>query len=820
MGGTVTSSNLATSQAFITGNLNLGAAERIFEIQNGAAAIDLDVVGGILGVGGGLTKNGDGSLRFSGAAANSYTGTTTVNNGILELNHSAATNGAVVGSLVVGDGIATARVNVLAAEQIADSASIAVNANAILTFDHIAETIGPLTFGGGSIAITSGGSLTLTSDVITFSNSQQATIGSGQNQALNLGGVARTFDVAEGEAATDLEISEVVSNGSLVKNGAGTLRLSGAVNSTLSGVALNAGTLTLAKSASINAVTGNVTVGDGAGGADADVLRLGQNQQIAQLGTDTLTINSSGLFDLAGFSEGLGNLLLNAGHVAGGTVSFTGSVTSSAQATTATIDAAIDLLGSTTSFIVNEGAAADDLVISGILQNGAFHKSSSGTLRLTGGGANTANLQQISAGTLVLDKTAGVNALGGTSLIIGDGIGGPLANVVRYGANDNQLPDNMTVTVQPSGLFDLNGRSDTIGTLVMVGSGSVETGAGTLTVNNIVSSDNFISAGTINGKLNLGGDTLPFSIGDSTTAIDLTVTAAMSNGTLAKQGSGTLALAGAALSSAISYQLDEGTLSASGLVIGSTRSFTHNAGTFVGQLTNHGTFTYNGGTFTGGLTSDGSLVFNADFMSGNGLTNQGTMSVPAGQTLTLNGAGLLNAPTASISMDGGTLAGNGPLVNQGLLTGIGTLAGASGFSNSGQVVVSGGTLALNNTGANLNTGAIGVGLSQSFAVTTSLTNAGLVLLAGGTTAGPGTLTNAAGGEIRGVGGVQGPLLNDGGLIHATSTGTLTIANLSGGNVGGGELRPMTVRHSTSRTHSPPAARSFWPAPTPRSAAAR
>ena len=39
----------------------------------------------------------------------------------------------------------------------------------------------------------------------------------------------------------------------------------------------------------------------------------------------------------------------------------------------------------------------------------------------------------------------------------------------------------------------------------------------------------------------------------------------MSNGTLQKQGAGTLALTGSALTSPISYQLDDGTLSASGL---------------------------------------------------------------------------------------------------------------------------------------------------------------------------------------------------------------------------------------------------------------
>ena len=76
---------------------------------------------------------------------------------------------------------------------------------------------------GGSIA-TGAGTLTVNGNITTNASATSATI-SGQ---LNLGGATRTLDVADGEAAIDLDISAAISNGGITKTGAGTLQLSGA----------------------------------------------------------------------------------------------------------------------------------------------------------------------------------------------------------------------------------------------------------------------------------------------------------------------------------------------------------------------------------------------------------------------------------------------------------------------------------------------------------------------------------------------------------------------------------------------------------------
>jgi hypothetical protein len=41
-------------------------------------------------------------------------------------------------------------------------------------------------------------------------------------------------------------------------------------------------------------------------------------------------------------------------------------------------------------FTIDDGAATDDLLVRGVLQNGSFQKLGTGTMRLTGSSANTA----------------------------------------------------------------------------------------------------------------------------------------------------------------------------------------------------------------------------------------------------------------------------------------------------------------------------------------------------------------------------------------------------------------------------------------------
>ena len=115
---------------------------------------------------------------------------------------------------------------------------------------------------------------------------------------------------------------------------------------------------------------------------------------------------------------------------------------------------------------------------------------------------------------------------------------------VRFLGN-NQISDVSGVSVGAATLLDLNGFSDTIGSLNMTG-GSVTTGAGTLTLGGNLTTGITASTGTIAGNLSLGGAARTFTVGNNAPAIDVDVSASITNGGLVKDGAGTLRLVGSA----------------------------------------------------------------------------------------------------------------------------------------------------------------------------------------------------------------------------------------------------------------------------------
>ena len=168
----------------------------------------------------------------------------------------------------------------------------------------------------------------------------------------------------------------------LTKAGTATLTFSGSSANTYSGVTtVNAGELDLNKTAGINAIAGNLTIGDGTGGSGADVVKLLTANQIVN--SSTVTINSTGKLDLNNNAETIDGL----SGVAGSLVT----------------------LGSGTLTVgANNGTANFVGVISG---TGGLTKTGSGTQTLSG--ANTfSGATTVNAGTL---KTTAANALGGTS---------------------------------------------------------------------------------------------------------------------------------------------------------------------------------------------------------------------------------------------------------------------------------------------------------------------------------------------------------------------------------------------------------------------
>ena len=233
-------------------------------------------------------------------------------------------------------------------------------------------------------------------------------------------------------------------------------------------------------------------------------------------------------------------------------------------------------------------------------------------------------------------------------------------------------------------------------------------------------------------------------------------------------------------------------------------TFTQAGGTVNGTLQNQGTFTYQSGLFNGRLLNQGTANPGTSFTAGNGIENDGAMTVTAGQTLTVNGAGLDNVGTFTLS--GGIVSGGGPVLNDfgGTIQARGTinpvLTNNGLLSVSGALTLTNGTAATNNgilqgsgtiVGNIINAagGAVNVAPGNPLAFTSGWSNAGLVALQGaGAVLNGGTIANM--GTIQGAGRIGAPVANSAGVIRA-SGGELDLAGSGSTNDASGLIQAAT-----------------------------
>ncbi|MEO6182229.1 MAG: autotransporter-associated beta strand repeat-containing protein, partial [Verrucomicrobiota bacterium] len=163
-----------------------GASQTITATTGGTLAVTGDIVfngfnltinntvavnlAGLLSGTGNLTKNGSGNLLINGSVNNTYTGTTTVNNGTLELNDTASATAMVPGDLTINS---AGTVLLTEGSQIADTAGVTVNGG-LFNLNGFSETIATLTMTAGTV---SSGVGTLTcGNITTLASATQATI--------------------------------------------------------------------------------------------------------------------------------------------------------------------------------------------------------------------------------------------------------------------------------------------------------------------------------------------------------------------------------------------------------------------------------------------------------------------------------------------------------------------------------------------------------------------------------------------------------------------------------------------------------------------
>lgn len=158
----------ATVSTITNGTLRAGSGgnELITHVY-GAGGLEISATIDDNGSAKGLTKSGDGTLTLSGTTANTFTGTTTVNDGTLVLNKAANVT-AIAGNIVVGDGRGTDVLRIDADEQIANTANVTLSGSlfggeTILRYANngggITETFATLTIEGKAIIDFAGGNV-------------------------------------------------------------------------------------------------------------------------------------------------------------------------------------------------------------------------------------------------------------------------------------------------------------------------------------------------------------------------------------------------------------------------------------------------------------------------------------------------------------------------------------------------------------------------------------------------------------------------------------------------------------------------------------
>ena len=796
------------------------------------------IVGGVRGIiGSGLTITNSGLIGSGSLTGGMGAPTFTVGTGFaIDLSAGAVANmvtnevGGVISGLrgIESSGILTL-VNSGQISGANDGTGVIIRAAGSSVTNNLGGTISGgegVDYFGPNGALTNAGSITSTSTVAVLFN------GSGVGTIDNSGSISgATFGIgAYGQSVT-------IDSSGTIGGSVAAIQLTGANNT----VSLNAGSTTNGLidaffSTGTNSFTlagalnGGLTGGSGddtvtlftsgsfagtiAGGAGTDAFALdGTGTSSLNLGDiagfESLTKNGTGTFTLSGTANGATGWTIN-----DGTLNASGG------------DALADL-GRVTVNAAGTLGILNDETIGSLAGSGAVVLDANLTL---GDDDTSSTFAGIASGSGGITKIgAGVFTLAGGNTFLGDVT--VLDGTLAYGADD-VLADTVTVTVDSGATFDLDGYSDTIGTLNLFGTLA---NGGLLTATNYNAyTGSIIGQAITSGTLNVFGDT---ALNAATTATPVNINAGTlttgSAGLLSDTGSlliasgAQLTLGGAETIGSLADLNGAGgivDLAGFDLTVGGDNTNT----TFSGVIqslaggggltkTGTGTFTLAGVNSYAGTTTidDGTLALDGgDAIADTGavlINTRGTLALLASETvgsiagsgaIALGGFTLTTGADDSNTSFAGIASGTGGLTKIG--TGTLTLTGINAYS--GDTLVAGGTLALSQSGsiaasrviANgiFDVSGVGSAVVGTSTLIQSLAGTGAVVLGSttlvlnnasddfaGVISGPGGLTLTAGAQtLSGDNSYTGTTTVNGGTLTLTGTNAGLNAILINGGV--------------------------------------
>jgi autotransporter-associated beta strand protein len=727
-----------------------------------------------------FTKGGSGTLTFT--AANSYTGTTAINGGTVNLSGSSATLGA--GDVSVASGAT------LAAGSASGSANTLTGSLTVAGGGNL--NVGSGTYGGLTVNnLTLGGSAGNTSTV-TFD------AGLGANSVLTVNGV---LTLNEGGVVVNLNniLNGITGNttytlanyGSLSGAGAWTLASSD-ISFGINGSLVNTGT-------SLQLVTVGETVAAAYWDGHLGNAWNAHDTTVGNFTTDGLEGSTNYIGALP--SSGTDVTFNNATNVSGNVLGQSFTIKS------------LTFSGTGNTEILADGSTLNSL-------NGITVNSGSGTVSI---GANITGAGGITAGS---DLTlSGSNSYTGTTAVSGARL---------TAGSSSAFGSNATVTIANGGVVSLNGNNATFASLSDDGTGVVNNNGTsnsvlTLKPSGFTSISTTLADGTNGGTLGVTYTADPASFvylgGNNTYSGGTLINSGNLFTTTANAlGSGSLTAAGGVL------DLNAGNLNVGPVALtgGTIQNGTLNATAY--NLTS-GSLTANLADGTNGasaLTKSGSSTISlsgANTYSGGTTVNAGELSLGNSQALgsgsvALNGGALSSASAITIGNNialtssgtiisgnsftlGGVVSGNGNLIKNG--SGVVVLAGTNTYTgnttiNAGTLIVSGLLGNGNYTGTISNNALIDFANSDSQTISGNIVNNGSLLVNGtGTLVLAGTNSFSGNGAVDADGNATPVLLQSGTTVVTGSdqvTGALTVGGVQADGGAGSNVNLVVSGNGT------------------------